>query len=126
MTIQNQILGHLQSGKLLNMAEAQAVYGYTLLPVAIHRLRKLGHNIKTRKVSAPTGKTYSEYYIPRGLAKGDRVRASEDSLPWVHRGDTGTVLLVDGDGTTRVKWDTKRQGDNRWWITTERLEILHA
>lgn len=58
----DDILGHLKRGPI-SAIEALNSYGCFRLAARIKDLRKQGHDIETRDLELPSGKTVAEYYL---------------------------------------------------------------
>lgn len=63
VSVKEQILSHLQSGKTLTGLIALDLFKTISLAVYIHRLRNQGYDIKGEDIETESGKTITKYYI---------------------------------------------------------------
>lgn len=66
-TQKKQIKAYLLSGKRLTQLDALNLFGCFRLAARICELRNDGMNIKTERITIPSGKTVAAYYVPTEL-----------------------------------------------------------
>ena len=63
MSLNQQILHHLQQGKKITPLEALHLFGCLRLGGRIYDLKKMGHNIKTDMIKTATNKYVAQYSL---------------------------------------------------------------
>lgn len=73
-TVQEKVLTYLKTGHSIDAPKVQALFGYHQLPVAVHHLRKKGHDIRKEMVKSRDGNSFAVYRLVPPFALGEKVR----------------------------------------------------
>lgn len=89
-TVQEKVLTYLNTGHSIDHPKVTAMFGYHQLPVAIHHLRKKGHDIRKEMVKSKDGNAFAVYRLVPPFRIGEKVRLPD--------GSTGTVSIAASEG----------------------------
>jgi len=116
-TIPEQVLAALKE-QHLSTTGVIGLFGHIQLAHAIHKLRKAGHVIRTKRVKYMNNKTYAQYHLevpevivkkPTELAIGVRVRHNGYDADINQAGRVGVVVSMEGINPL-VKYDRDQEG----------------